>query len=284
MAQLMNGFIQEFELSNDNRISHFLGQAAIESAYFRTTTEYGDGKKYNGRRDLGNTQPGDGPRFKGRGLIQLTGRSNYAQVGKLVGQDLVSNPASVAAFPLALTVSGIYWRTRAVDGNKNVHLNDAADQDDVQKVTRNVNGRKMLALRERTQMTRRAYTLLQADTTPGALTAAIPHLDVDPAVFDWVNPNDASGWPPSPDSVKQPSFKPPKTPKRFLAYVFEGLPHYSDGTVDMELLPSDIAKPDESKGPVAYYLNGQIVYQSEVSTGAAPSPRLEQILSGQQAS
>lgn len=47
---------------------------------------------YNGREDLGNTQPGDGPRFKGRGYVQLTGRSNYRQIGDQIGSDLIGNP------------------------------------------------------------------------------------------------------------------------------------------------------------------------------------------------
>ncbi len=252
---------------------------------FRTTTEYASGAAYNGRRDLGNTQPGDGPRFKGRGLIQLTGRANYANVGRLLGQDLVSNPASVATFPLALTVSGIYWRTRPIDGNRNVHLNDAADQNDVIKVTRNVNGRKMLALEERRRMTRRAYQLLQADRVPGPVTQTVPHLEIDTSVFTWVNPNDDRPANPNLVADVDPAapfltLKPPTTPNRYIAYVFEAIAHYTDGVLDTELIPSRIVKPDPARGPVAYYLNGEIIYVSEVSSGVAPTPRVQQILSG----
>ena len=67
----------QFGLSNDKRISNFIGQCAVESDMFRVAIEYASGTAYNFRKDLGNTQPGDGPRFKGRGLIQLTGRANY---------------------------------------------------------------------------------------------------------------------------------------------------------------------------------------------------------------
>jgi len=136
IAQNFNAFIVTFQLSNDRRISNFLGQCAVESAYFRTTTEYASGKKYNGRRDLGNIYPNDGPRFKGRGLIQLTGRSNYAKAAAIVHQDLVGHPELVATFPLALTVSGIYWQNRHVVGGGT--LNDLADQNDYIGVTRNV--------------------------------------------------------------------------------------------------------------------------------------------------
>jgi predicted chitinase len=165
IASNMNSFIQTFNLNNDRRISHFLGQVqlpflsffflsssflpsqcTIESAYFRTTTEYASGQAYNGRRDLGNVNPGDGPRYKGRGLIQLTGRANYQMASAIAHQDLVSHPESVATFPLALLVSGIYWRNRRIAGRPGLTLNDLADQDDFIGVTRNVNGKRILLI------------------------------------------------------------------------------------------------------------------------------------------
>jgi hypothetical protein len=62
---------------------------------FQGINEYGPDsyfKKYDGRKDLGNTQPGDGLRFKGRGFVQITGRTNYAKFSKILGVDLVKNP------------------------------------------------------------------------------------------------------------------------------------------------------------------------------------------------
>jgi predicted chitinase len=54
--------------------------------------ELATGDAYEGRLDLGNTNPGDGRRFKGRGFVQITGRTNYTKWGKRLGLDLVGKP------------------------------------------------------------------------------------------------------------------------------------------------------------------------------------------------
>ena len=67
------------------RLAHFMGQCGHESGGFRYMGEIASGAAYEGRADLGNTQPGDGRRFKGRGPIQLTGWTNYRRVGRMIG-------------------------------------------------------------------------------------------------------------------------------------------------------------------------------------------------------
>lgn len=114
------------------RAAHFLAQLAHESDGFRTTREYHDGSNYEGRRDLGNIQEGDGVRYRGRGLIQLTGRDNYRRAGEALGRNLVGHPEQVEAFPTALEVSCWFW---AANG-----LNKHADNDDVRAVSRAING------------------------------------------------------------------------------------------------------------------------------------------------
>ena len=75
-----------------------------------------DGSAYEGRVDLGNTQPGDGKRYKGRGLIQLTGRANYTQYGKDSGVDCVAKPDLVASDPfVAVDVACWYWDKRRIN-------------------------------------------------------------------------------------------------------------------------------------------------------------------------
>ena len=122
-------------------------------------------------------------------------------------------------------------------------------------------------------MTRLAFQLLQTDRAPGPDTRVIPHLEVDPAVFNWVNPNDAG----NPNIVSDPdpnasflAVKPPPGQARYLAYVFESIAHYTDGLEDKELSLSTMARPDPSRGPVAYYLNGSIVYVRDVASGLPP--------------
>lgn len=91
--------------------AHFLAQVGHESDGFKTATEYASGRAYEGRKDLGNTQPGDGVRFKGRGLIQVTGRANYASYSKWkYGDDrVVRSPQMLAELPDAVDAAVWYW-------------------------------------------------------------------------------------------------------------------------------------------------------------------------------
>jgi putative chitinase len=117
------------------RQAHFLAQVGHESGSFRYTEELASGAAYEGRADLGNTEAGDGPRFKGRGLIQLTGRTNYTAYGVDKGQNFTdgTNPSLIATDDaLAIDVAGWFWRR--------ANLNGFADQDDVRAVTRRING------------------------------------------------------------------------------------------------------------------------------------------------
>ncbi|MBD2753799.1 glycoside hydrolase family 19 protein [Spirosoma validum] len=129
---LFNELLPLYGINTWLRLSHFLAQLLHESGGFRYTQEIASGKAYEGRKDLGNTQPGDGVKFKGRGLIQLTGRDNYTAFGRKFKIDCVNHPELIEEPKWALASALDYWNTRK--------LNAIADQDDVNAVTRKVNG------------------------------------------------------------------------------------------------------------------------------------------------
>lgn len=115
-----------------NRLAHFMAQLCHESGSFRYMEEIASGAAYEGRADLGNTQPGDGKRYKGRGPIQLTGRANYRTFGRIIGIDLERHPELAAIPSIGLHTALEYWRFR--------NLNVLADQDDIVAITRKING------------------------------------------------------------------------------------------------------------------------------------------------
>ena len=125
--------MKKYEITTPLRMAHFVSQIAHETASFLYAEEIADGSAYEGRTDLGNSQPGDGRRYKGRGLIQLTGRANYTQYTTDSGTDCVSAPERVAsdAF-VAVDVACWYWNKR--------RINRLADADDVKAVTKAING------------------------------------------------------------------------------------------------------------------------------------------------
>lgn len=133
LADSMPQVIKIANLNTPARISQFLAQVAHESDGFRTATEYASGKEYNGRVDLGNRKgTNDGVTYKGRGLIQLTGRFNYQKMSEKLGVDLIKNPALAAQFPYAALTAAYYWRDH--------NLNALADIGDIDGITRRING------------------------------------------------------------------------------------------------------------------------------------------------
>jgi predicted chitinase len=126
-------------------LAAFMGQCAHESAKFTTTKEFSNGTQYEGRTDLGNTQPGDGARYKGRGFIQITGRANYTAAGKALGIDLVNHPELAERPDIATKVSIWYWNTRVKP-----RVGDFAN---TKQVTKKVNGGTN-GLQQRTKLTK----------------------------------------------------------------------------------------------------------------------------------
>jgi putative chitinase len=131
-APLLTQAMAEFGIDTPRRQAAFLAQVCHESGSLRYTKEIADGAAYNGRADLGNTQPGDGPRYKGRGLIQITGRSNYRACGSALGQDLESHPEALEIPEAATRSAAWFWKARG--------LNQFADTDAFGTLTRRING------------------------------------------------------------------------------------------------------------------------------------------------
>ncbi len=89
---------------NKKQIAYVLATAQHESHLGRWMEEFASGWAYEGRSDLGNTQPGDGPKYKGRGFVQLTGRKNYTFWKNRLGIDLVNRPERAKEFPIAAKI------------------------------------------------------------------------------------------------------------------------------------------------------------------------------------
>lgn len=138
----LNAALTEGDIATPARAAAFLAQLAHESAQLRHFEELADGSAYEPTstdpgarrraRRLGNTQPGDGARYKGRGPIQLTGRANYGAAGAALGVDLVRSPALAASPAVGFRVAAWFWKSRG--------LNAMADAGDFERITVRING------------------------------------------------------------------------------------------------------------------------------------------------
>lgn len=129
----LNDAMGEFDIdSNVARETHFLAQVAHESGGFNYVREIASGEAYEGRADLGNTEPEDGTRYRGRGLIQITGRANYRACGDALGVDLVSEPVLLEQPLLAARSAAWFWQAHG--------LNELADRGDIRGITKRING------------------------------------------------------------------------------------------------------------------------------------------------
>ena len=135
--------LAEFAIDSAPRHAAFLAQLAHESGQLRFMEELWGPTPAQQRYEpptklatsLGNTETGDGKRFKGRGPIQITGRANYRRYGDLLHVDLVSNPALAALPDLAFRIAGLFWIKNG--------LNELADQASAaafKQITRRING------------------------------------------------------------------------------------------------------------------------------------------------
>jgi predicted chitinase len=158
----LNAAMQARTIDTPLRIAAFVAQLAHESGEFRWMEEiWGPTPaqlRYEPPSDLaaklGNTERGDGKRFKGRGPIQITGRFNYAKYGALLGLDLVANPALAATPEVAFATAGLFWQSNG--------LNELADARQFVAITRRINGGTN-GLADRQMYYERAKAVLGAD-------------------------------------------------------------------------------------------------------------------------
>lgn len=139
----MKNAMISYGINTKERIAAFLSQVNAETGNLQFVSELSSGRQYEGRSDLGNTSPGDGVRFKGRGLIQLTGRENYRIAGEFFQKNFVANPTIVAdenephrkaasdeeQISNAILTSVRFWLKGSTRGNLNLY----ADRMDITK-------------------------------------------------------------------------------------------------------------------------------------------------------
>ena len=128
----LNAAMHEFHINSPIRQAAFIAQIAHESGELRYVKELASGAAYEGRVSLGNTQPGDGMKFKGRGLIQITGRNNYYECGSVLGWDFITSPELLEQPVNACRSAAWFWASRG--------LNDLSDRGDFERITKRING------------------------------------------------------------------------------------------------------------------------------------------------
>lgn len=124
--------LESMAIDTPERMAAFLAQLAHESGEYRWLEEIADGSAYEGRLDLGNTEPGDGPKYKGHGPIQVTGRANHKACGEALGLDLIGSPRLICEPQYGTASAAWFWNSR--------HLSLLADHEWFWLITRRING------------------------------------------------------------------------------------------------------------------------------------------------
>ena len=142
----INETLEKFNINTPPRIRHFLAQILHESGNLVYSEEIASGSAYEGRKDLGNIVKGDGVKYKGRGLVQVTGRANYAAISKDLGVDFIKEPGLLATSKYAALSAGWFWDKKNLsfyadfaDDAKLTH-NKVKELSPIQVITYKING------------------------------------------------------------------------------------------------------------------------------------------------
>jgi putative chitinase len=163
--------MMEFEIDRAAREAAFIAQLAHESGELRFMEEIWGPTAAQRRYEppstlatkLGNTETGDGKRFKGRGPIQITGRANYKRFGDLLGLDLIADPPRAAVPDVAFRIAGLFWSKKGLNA-----LADLATAESFREITRRINGGfNGLADRQRFYEVARTVLGVALGTLPG---------------------------------------------------------------------------------------------------------------------
>jgi putative chitinase len=184
LLPFLTAAVNEFGIDQPARAAAFLAQLAHESAQFRFMEEiwgptaaqrrYEPPGKLAG--DLGNTDAGDGRRFKGRGPIQITGRANYRRFGDLLGLDLVATPAQAASPEVAFRIAALFWSKKGLN-----ELADRVTPEAFREITRRINGGfNGLAERQRFYETAKAVLAVVAPAGDAGVSFDLDEEDVEP--------------------------------------------------------------------------------------------------------
>jgi putative chitinase len=155
LVPVLDETFTRYEISTPVRQLCFLAQVSHESGGFFYTEELASGAAYEGRKDLGNIEPGDGEKYKGRGLIQVTGRNNYHAVGQSLQQDFINNPSLLGGKNIdfctpeqiryATLSAGWFWNKTALNqlaDHIDLHapVDQGANLEAFKEITRKING------------------------------------------------------------------------------------------------------------------------------------------------
>lgn len=167
-CEAFNKIWPKFGITTPKRMAAFLGQVGVESGELKYDKELPSqwnkknpkdpnepvGSLYEGRKTLGNIVAGDGPKFIGRGILQLTGRANYTAYSTKLGIDLVTNPDVALQPEYSVMIACQYFLDR--------DLLSFADKWDLATITKRVNGSAMLHHEQRAAYSEKALKVLEA--------------------------------------------------------------------------------------------------------------------------
>ena len=133
---VLNTAMNRYQIIGTKRVAAFIAQIGHESGQLKYVKEIwgptAAQARYEGRKDLGNTVAGDGSKYRGRGLIQITGRANYMACGEGLGLDLIKHPELLEKPQHACMSAAWFWATKG--------LSTLADAGQFDKITQRING------------------------------------------------------------------------------------------------------------------------------------------------